>query len=76
MSLYPAIKPYDTRNLAVSDLHTLHVEQYGKPDGLPCVFLHGGVRSLSLHSLDSIMLNKCCIHSLSVTVHIHSKTTR
>lgn len=40
--LYPAIEPYDTRRIQVSDLHNLYVEQCGKPDGLPVVFLHGG----------------------------------
>ena len=40
--LYPAVKPFDTRRLPVSDGHTLHVEQYGTPDGLPALFLHGG----------------------------------
>jgi proline iminopeptidase len=39
---YPAIEPYDTRRIKVSDLHTLYVEQCGNPDGIPIVFLHGG----------------------------------
>jgi proline iminopeptidase len=40
--LYPAIAPYQTGTLAVSDLHTLYFEQAGNPDGKPVVFLHGG----------------------------------
>jgi len=41
-SLYPSIKPYDTRMLAVSDEHTLYVEQSGNPNGIPVLFIHGG----------------------------------
>lgn len=40
--LYPEIEPYRTYRLPVDDLHTLHVEECGNPDGLPVVFLHGG----------------------------------
>jgi proline iminopeptidase len=40
--LYPAIAPYDTGMLSVSDLHTIYYEQSGNPDGKPVVFLHGG----------------------------------
>jgi proline iminopeptidase len=41
-TLYPPIQPYNTLNLAVDSLHTLYVEECGKLDGLPVVFLHGG----------------------------------
>lgn len=41
-TLYPEIEPYDTGKLKVSDLHTLHYEQCGNPNGKPVVFLHGG----------------------------------
>ncbi len=41
-TLYPAIEPYATRQVAVSELHTLHVEECGNPEGLPVIFLHGG----------------------------------
>ncbi len=34
--------PFDTRRFAVGDGHRLHIEQYGRPDGLPAVVLHGG----------------------------------
>ena len=40
--LYPPIEPYDTQRLRVSAVHELHVEQCGRPDGQPIVFLHGG----------------------------------
>lgn len=40
--LYPPIEPYRTHRLRVSDIHELHVEECGNPDGLPVVFLHGG----------------------------------
>ncbi|MBI4781975.1 MAG: prolyl aminopeptidase [Oscillatoriophycideae cyanobacterium NC_groundwater_1537_Pr4_S-0.65um_50_18] len=40
--LYPAIAPYATGTLQVSDLHTLYFEQAGNPVGKPVVFLHGG----------------------------------
>ena len=41
-SLYPEIKPYNQFKLKVSDLHTIHVEESGNPDGKPVIFLHGG----------------------------------
>ena len=40
--LYPAIAPYQTGMLPVSDLHTIYFEQAGNPNGKPVVFLHGG----------------------------------
>ena len=39
---WPQTAPFDTRALRVDDVHTLHVEQVGRPDGIPAVFLHGG----------------------------------
>lgn len=41
-SLYPPIQPYNTLTLAVEPPHQLYVEECGKLDGLPIVFLHGG----------------------------------
>lgn len=41
-TLYPAIAPYQTGMLPVSELHTLYYEQSGNPNGKPVVFLHGG----------------------------------
>jgi proline iminopeptidase len=40
--LYPEIEPYRTQRIAVDELHELHIEECGNPDGLPVVFLHGG----------------------------------
>lgn len=40
--LFPAIEPYQTGKLKVSELHTLYFEQVGNPDGKPIIFLHGG----------------------------------
>ena len=40
--LYPPIKPYSQGKLKVSDLHTIHYEESGNPQGKPVIFLHGG----------------------------------
>ncbi|BDI20100.1 hypothetical protein ANSO36C_59020 [Nostoc cf. commune SO-36] len=40
--LYPAIQPYLEGSLKVSDLHTIHFEESGNPQGKPIVLLHGG----------------------------------
>lgn len=40
--LYPAIEPYQTGWMRVSDLHSLYYEQSGKAKGVPVVVLHGG----------------------------------
>ena len=40
--LYPEIEPYNEFELNVSDIHTLHVEESGNPNGKPVIFLHGG----------------------------------
>lgn len=42
LQLFPPIKPYTTHSLPVSGGHTLHVEECGRHDGIPVVFLHGG----------------------------------
>ncbi len=41
-SLYPDIKPYANHSLRVDDIHTLHLEECGNPNGIPVVFVHGG----------------------------------
>jgi proline iminopeptidase len=41
-ALYPAIRPYRTGKLKVSDIHRLYFEESGNPKGRPVVFLHGG----------------------------------
>lgn len=40
--LYPPIKPYKQGKLQVSDLHAIHFEESGNPQGKPIVLLHGG----------------------------------
>lgn len=40
--LYPAIEPYRTGMLPVSDLHSIYFEESGNPAGKPVVVLHGG----------------------------------
>lgn len=42
MKLFPQIEPYTEFFLPVSDLHTIHVEEAGNPEGSPVIFLHGG----------------------------------
>ena len=39
---YPTIEPFRVRTVSVSDGHSLYVEECGKADGLPVVFVHGG----------------------------------
>ncbi len=40
--LYPPIKPFQTGDIRVSDIHTVHYEVYGNPRGKPVLFVHGG----------------------------------
>ncbi|MBD2357726.1 prolyl aminopeptidase [Tolypothrix sp. FACHB-123] len=40
--LYPAIAPYNEGYLQVSELHKIHFEESGNPQGKPIVLLHGG----------------------------------
>ncbi|MDH3872149.1 MAG: prolyl aminopeptidase, partial [Gammaproteobacteria bacterium] len=40
--LFTPIEPYRTHTLAVGERHRLYVEECGRPDGLPVVFVHGG----------------------------------
>lgn len=42
LTLYPHVKPYRQFRLPVESPHDLYVEECGRPDGLPVVFLHGG----------------------------------
>jgi len=41
-SLYPPVEPATVESLDVGDGHTLYVEQCGRSDGIPVIFLHGG----------------------------------
>ncbi len=40
--LYPALEPFDQGFLKVSNIHTLWYAQYGNPQGVPVIVLHGG----------------------------------
>lgn len=40
--LYPAIEPYHSEVLRVSEIHEVYLEVSGNPDGKPVIFLHGG----------------------------------
>ena len=40
--LYPPIPPYREGDLQVSELHRIHFEECGNPEGKPVIFLHGG----------------------------------
>ncbi|MDP3293233.1 MAG: prolyl aminopeptidase [Nevskia sp.] len=39
---YPPIEPYRTHRLKVSELHEIHIEESGNPQGKAVVFVHGG----------------------------------
>jgi proline iminopeptidase len=41
-TLYPPLEPFKVERVRVSDVHELYLEQSGRPDGQPVVFLHGG----------------------------------
>ncbi|WP_405093387.1 prolyl aminopeptidase [Micromonospora sp. NBC_01392] len=42
VALHPPVEPYATHRVPVGDGHVLHVEEVGRTDGVPVVFLHGG----------------------------------
>ena len=39
---FPAIRPYSTHNIAVTEPHVLYVEESGNPEGISVLFVHGG----------------------------------
>lgn len=39
---YPVVQPYNKGYLQVSELHRIYFEEYGKPDGVPVLVVHGG----------------------------------
>jgi proline iminopeptidase len=41
-TLFPAIEAHKTFRLRVSEVHELHVEEAGNPEGIPVIFVHGG----------------------------------
>ncbi|MCP3867235.1 MAG: alpha/beta fold hydrolase [Gammaproteobacteria bacterium] len=40
--LYPPLSPHHVDRLTTGDGHELHIAEFGRPDGLPVLFLHGG----------------------------------
>ena len=46
--LYGEIEPDAGERLKLSDIHELHDEESGNPDGKPVVFLHGGPGGASM----------------------------
>lgn len=42
LETYPVTTPYDCGYLQVSDIHTIYYAQFGNPDGLPVIVVHGG----------------------------------
>ncbi len=42
VEIWPAVQPYDTGYLPVSELHTIYYEQCGNPKGEPVFMVHGG----------------------------------
>lgn len=42
ITLFPECKPNTSEHLKVSELHTLYVESYGNPQGIPVICIHGG----------------------------------
>jgi len=40
--LYPGIKPYSEAQIRVSTVHSLSISQYGDPEGIAVIVLHGG----------------------------------
>jgi proline iminopeptidase len=40
--LYPIAETFNEGMPPVSDLHTLHYNEAGNPDGIPVIFVHGG----------------------------------
>lgn len=41
-TLYPDIEPYLAAHLDVGDGHSIQYDVSGNPEGVPCMFLHGG----------------------------------
>jgi proline iminopeptidase len=41
-TLYPPISPYSNGTLDVDSIHTIVYQEYGNPNGIPALFLHGG----------------------------------
>lgn len=42
LELYPIMNPYEEGYLQVSELHSLYYAQFGNPNGIPVLVIHGG----------------------------------
>jgi proline iminopeptidase len=42
ITLYPSYKPYKETYLTISSLHTLYYAEFGNPEGIPVLIVHGG----------------------------------
>lgn len=42
VDFYPESKPYNKGYLQVSPLHQMYYEEFGNPQGIPVVYMHGG----------------------------------
>jgi len=42
LQLFPPVEPYAVYRLKVSELHEIHVEECGNPNGKPVLMVHGG----------------------------------
>ena len=40
--LFPPLRPISNKYVDVGDGHTLYLETFGNPKGIPAIFLHGG----------------------------------
>ncbi len=49
-----SLRPFDARMLDVGDGHWLYVEEVGRADGIPALFLHGGPGSGAQHGHRSL----------------------
>ncbi|KAF2676624.1 proline iminopeptidase [Lentithecium fluviatile CBS 122367] len=54
---YTHADEFDAGDLQVSDLHRIHYAQYGKPDGKPVVFLHGGPGGAGCTKSNTVFFN-------------------
>lgn len=62
---YPAVEPYESGMLAVTDGHRMYWEMCGAPDGTAAVSLHGGpgsgVQPRSASQFRSPLLSGCAV---------------
>lgn len=54
-TLYPEINENFSKMLKVDDVHTIYYEESGNPQGIPVVFLHGGLEEELLQQGDATL---------------------